>query len=78
MDKESIYLLQCVDCNCNNCGYFARDIEKTTLLNNNEQIVACKIHYGYCNKLNKDIGEIANIALLHTQGCFVHRKDVAS
>lgn len=74
MDKESIYELQKIDCNCNNCGYFVRDIEKTKLLNNNEQIVACKIHYGHCDRLNKDVGEIANIALLHTQNCFTHRK----
>lgn len=76
MDKESIYLLQCIDCNCNNCGYFKRDIEKTALQNKNEQIIACKIHYGECLKFNKQVGEIANIALLHTQNCFVHRKDL--
>jgi hypothetical protein len=76
MDKDSIYELQKIDCNCNNCGYFVRDIPKTNLLNNNEHIVACKIHYGICSKLNKLVGEIANIALLHTQGCFIHRKDI--
>ncbi len=76
MDKDSIYELQKIDCNCNNCGYFERDIEKTKRLNNNEQIVACKVHYGHCAKLNKSVGEIANICLLHTQQCFVHRKDL--
>lgn len=76
MNKESIYELQKIDCNCNNCGYFVRDIEKTKKLNKNEQIIACKIHYGFCSKLNKDVGEIANICLLHTQQCFVHRKDL--
>lgn len=75
MDKESIYELQKIDCNCNNCKYFLRDIEKTNLLNTNNQIVACKIHYGLCSKFNKPVGEIANIALLHTQKCFVHRSD---
>ena len=28
MNKESTYLLQKIDCNCNNCGYLERDIEK--------------------------------------------------
>lgn len=76
LDKESIYELQKIDCNCNNCGHFVRDIAKTQALNNNEQIVACKIHYGQCAKLNKAVGEIANIALLHTQSCFEHRSDL--
>lgn len=76
LDKESTYLLQCIDCNCNNCGHFVRDIEKTQALNKNEQIIACKTHYGFCSKLNKDVGEIANITLLHTQECFEHRNDL--
>jgi hypothetical protein len=75
MDKESIYELQKIDCNCNNCFHFERDIAMTARLNTNEQIIACKIHYGYCNKLKKTVGEIANICLLHTQQCFLHRKD---
>jgi hypothetical protein len=75
MDKESIYELQKIDCNCNNCFFFNRDIEKTHSKNKNEKIIANKIHYGHCVKLNKQVGEIANIALLHTQNCFVHRKD---
>lgn len=78
MDKQSIYELQKIDCNCNNCTYFERDIDLTKAKNNNEQIVACKIHYGKCLKFNKSIGEIANIALLHTQECFVHRKDLTA
>jgi hypothetical protein len=76
LDKESIYLLQCIDCNCNNCGHFIRDIPKTQALNTNEQIVANKIHYGFCSKLNKEVGEIANFCLLHTQECFEHRNDL--
>lgn len=75
MDKESIYELQKIDCNCNVCKYFERDIEKTKRLNKNDQIVEFKIHYGTCTKFNKEIGEIANICLLHTQECFKHRKD---
>ena len=75
MDKQSIYELQKIDCNCNNCIHFERDIQKTKLKNTNPSIIEYKIHYGYCNKLNKDVSEIANICLLHTQECFKHRKD---
>jgi len=74
MDKYSIYELQNIDCNCNDCIHFERDIEKTKANNNNTQIVRCKIQYGYCNKLKKDVAEIANICLLHTQECFSHRR----
>lgn len=75
MEKESIYELQKIDCNCNNCIHFIRDIQKTKSLNSNPKIVEFKIHYGYCSKLEKEVGEIANIALLHTQHCFKHRRD---
>ena len=75
MDKDSIYELQKIDCNCNNCFWFARDIEKTKLKNTNDKIVANKIHYGECKKFNKAVGEIANICLIHTQQCFEHRND---
>ena len=75
MDKESIYELQKVDCNCNNCLYFDRDVEKTKLKNNNPHIVANKIHYGFCTYLIKDVAEIANICLPYNQECFKHRKD---
>ena len=75
MDRESIYELQKIDCNCNNCHHFHRDIEKTKRLNTNPSIKQNKIHYGRCDKFNKAIGEIANICLLHTRECFLHRKD---
>ena len=74
MDKESIIELQKIDCNCNTCKYFERDIEKTARLNTNPQIVEFKIHYGKCIKLKKYVGEIANICLLHTRECFKHRR----
>lgn len=66
--------IQDVDCNCNNCLHFKRDVEQTNTKNNNPQIIACRIHYGYCLKLNKQVAEIANIALLHTQNCFENRR----
>jgi len=75
MEKQSIIELQKIDCNCNDCKYFIRDIEKTKQLNTNDKIVACKVHYGFCDKLKKDVSEIANICLIHTQHCFEHRRD---
>ncbi|MBC7383015.1 MAG: hypothetical protein H7296_08480 [Bacteroidia bacterium] len=71
--KSSIEL-QDLDCNCNNCKCFVRDVKKTKINNTNEQIVANKIHYGFCDKLKEDVSAIANILLLHTQNCFENRK----
>ena len=76
MDKTSIIELQKIDCNCNVCIDFVRDVEKTKQMNSNSQIITNKIHYGYCNKLKKEVGEIANICLLHTQNCFTHRRAI--
>lgn len=75
MDKESKYELQKIDCNCNDCFHFARDVEKSKRLNNNEHIKTCKIHYGKCKTTNEDVSAIANMCSLDTQECFLHRKD---
>lgn len=74
MDKNSRIELQKIDCNCNDCKHFIRDLDKTKNLNNNHKIVAFKTHYGKCDKLKIDVAEIANICLLHTQKCFEHRR----
>jgi len=66
--------LQNLDCNCNNCKFFIRDIEKTKLNNNNPQIVEFKMHYGFCKKFEKEVKAVANILLLHTQECFENRR----
>jgi hypothetical protein len=68
--------LQNLDCNCNNCKFFKRDIEKTKLNNNNPQIIEFKIHYGKCEKFNKEVKEVANVLLLHTQECFENRRTI--
>lgn len=68
--------LQNLDCNCNNCKWFIRDVEKTKLNNTNDKIVANKVHYGTCGKFNKPVAEIANILLLHTQNCFENRRSI--
>mgnify|MGYP001574482603 CR=1 len=33
------------------------------------------INYGRCEKLQKDVSFIPNTCQLHTQECFIHRKD---
>ncbi len=83
LDKESMYERQLIDCNCSDCGHFQRDIPMTKERNKevygenkNGYPLAAVIHYGQCTKFNKIVGEIANHCLIHTQGCFVHRKDV--
>jgi len=72
--KPPSYESKSIDCNCNDCKFFVRDIEKTKLNNTNDKIVANKIHYGNCDKLNKPVSAIANILLLDTQNCFEHRR----
>lgn len=80
MDKKSIIDLQKIDCNCNDCIYMIRDFEKYKTWNHlytNEkgQITqpSYRIHYGYCNNLNKNVSFIPNICQIETQNCFKHR-----
>jgi len=73
--QQATLELKKLDCNCNDCFFFKRDVDKTKKLNNNPKIKACKIHYGHCEQFDKEVGEIANILLLHTQECFIHRKE---
>ena len=39
---------------------------------------SCSLHYGKCNKYDKEVSFIANICQLETQDCFIHRADFAS
>jgi len=82
MDKESIILLQKIDCNCNDCKFMIRDFDKYKSFDNlytNErgQVTSPshRINYGYCSKLDKPVSFIANVCQLETQSCFEHRKN---
>ena len=90
--------LELLDCNCNNCIFMIRDLEKYkkskewhyklqldyfNLIKKKTKDInmrfefdssAICIHYGKCNKFNKDITFIPNILQLDTQNCFKHRK----
>lgn len=78
-EKESLYRLQRIDCNCNDCFFMARDFEehkKHNALHNNTN-ASYRIQYGHCQKLDKPVSFIPNTCQIETQKCFVHRKDVA-
>ncbi len=73
MTKESRYLLQNVDCNCNDCIFLYRDANKKI-----PKGVFSPILYGWCSELKKGVSFIANICQLETQKCFYHRLDALS
>ena len=77
MDKESLYLLQCVDTNCNDCGFFARDLsrknEVINLFNGSKKGTP---EYGRCTKKGVDLFTWAGQCSPQNQSCFVHRKDM--
>ena len=76
MDKQSIYELQLIDCNCNDCQFMKRDFialqshkqsyEGTGLTDN--------LQFGYCIQLLMKVSFIPNTCQIHTQHCFKHRK----
>lgn len=77
-DKESIYLLQKIDCNCNDCIHMIRDIEKRKQydhLHEGQLNASHRINYGDCNKFNNPVSFIPGTCQIETQHCFVHRKD---
>lgn len=103
MTTDSIYELQNIDCNCNDCKFMVRDFErfnkslefhKSIQLNDwqrNSELLKKQglkvkpfqfdksqviINYGTCTKFNKSVSFIPNTCQLHTQECFVHRKDI--
>ena len=76
IDKESIFELQKIDCNCNDCKFMIRDLNKLELhkLSYKGTGLMDNLNYGYCNKLNKDVTFIPNVCQSDTQECFTHRK----
>lgn len=80
MDKESIFELQKIDCNCNDCIFMVRDFETKqkwddTELHENQKNASFRIHYGKCTELNKEVSFIPNTISLDNQNCFKHRKN---
>lgn len=78
MNRNSLIELQKIDCNCNDCKFMERDIDKRKKydhLYGHSKNASHRINYGYCNKLNKDVSFIPNICQIETQNCFKHRRD---
>lgn len=81
MDKESIYLLQKLDCNCNDCGFMIRDFEgykisEALALKINPDVAKSGIiNHGFCGRFDKHVTFFPGLLQIETQECFLHRKD---
>lgn len=69
--KESQIELQRLDCNCNDCAHLQRDIAHSST----QKGKAAPIFQGTCSKFEKIVTFIPGTCQLHTQACFLHRKD---
>lgn len=78
MNKESIYELQKIDTNCNDCKFMVRDIAKRRCFDKwyeGRENCSYRINYGNCTKLNKEVSFIPNRCTPENDKCFTHRKD---
>jgi hypothetical protein len=73
--------LQEIDCNCDDCIFMVRDIDKyksfdSIYTNSIGQITrpSHRINYGRCDKFKKDVSFIPNTCQIETQECFFHRR----
>ena len=77
MDKESIIERQKIDCNCNDCKFMVRDMDKRASfdhLHQGQLNASHRVNYGNCTKLNKPVSFIPNWCQIETQDCFEHRR----
>jgi hypothetical protein len=70
MNKDSIYELQKIDCNCNDCIFMKRDMTRLP-----QKHTVMPINYGWCTFFDKEVSFIPATCQLDTQTCFKHRKD---
>lgn len=78
MQKDSIFELQKIDCNCNDCVFMVRDQEKMKSYNHlhvGQEKASHRVNYGICTELNKPVTFIPNTCQLETQNCFKHRRE---
>ncbi|MES2395850.1 MAG: hypothetical protein V4549_07600 [Bacteroidota bacterium] len=77
MTKESAIALQNIDCNCNDCIFMERDIEKLKAhkLTYEGTGLMDQLAFGGCTKFNKPVSFIPNTCQLETQNCFKHRRE---
>lgn len=79
-DKNSIIELQKIDCNCNDCVFMKRDLNRFKsfdYLHVGEEKASHRVNYGDCEKLAKPVAFIPNVLQIETQQCFSHRRDQA-
>ena len=80
MQKDSIIALQKIDCNCNDCIFMIRDLEKRKsfdiqyLINGIATDPSWRPAYGNCSKFNKPVSFLPNTIQIDTQECFKHRR----
>lgn len=74
MDKESAYLLQCIDTNCNDCAFlqrlFGEEGKAATDVNGKTTVF-----YGHCKRKSKRVAFAPATCAPWNAECFVHRKD---
>jgi hypothetical protein len=77
MDKESIYLLQLIDCNCNDCMHMVRDNRRLVLHHESYKGTGLmdNLQYGLCISKHQLISFIPNTLQLDTRLCFKHRRN---
>lgn len=77
MDKESRFILQCLDTNCNDCIHMERDFEKFHRydeLHEGRENSKTRANYGSCKKLDKEVSFIPNWPMAENRDCFCHRR----
>lgn len=70
--------LQKIDCNCNDCVFMVRDIEKRKQYDElyaGRLNASYRINYGHCDKFKKPVSFIPNLCQIDTQECFKHRRE---
>lgn len=77
MDKESVYLLQKIDCNCNDCYFMKRDFEKLERHKKSYEGTGLmdRLEFGNCEKFSKPVSFIPVTCQIETQSCFSHRRE---
>ena len=77
MDKESALALQKIDCNCNDCKFMVRDMEKLKIHKASYEGTGLmdNLQFGDCIKFQKQVSFIPNTCQLETQNCFEHRRE---
>lgn len=77
MTKESIIELQKIDCNCNDCIFMKRDLNKLQLHKKSYEGLGFtdRLAFGNCEKFNKAVSFIPETCQIETQECFKHRRN---